>query len=160
MKIRPEMLIGWLGVVVNILCLIVFEATGLADDNIAGSFVYNLIGCIVWLVGLGLNFPLLLLLTLFWWVVPLSIWAIYVSFNLHSVLSRDYDSDYYFYDRREVYSYFWSALFILVLSAIYDYLVLKIYLRLRNSRQTNGQIIALHPPPLYTGIYAGITDKI
>ncbi|XP_031634774.1 uncharacterized protein LOC116348060 [Contarinia nasturtii] len=143
MKIRPEVLIGWFGVVVNILSLIVFEATGLADDTIAGTFVYNLIGCIVWLVLIGLNFPLLLLLTLFWWAVPLSLWAIYVSFALHGLLSREWSYSYSV--RRNSYSYFGSALFILVSSAIFDYLALKIFLRLRKSSESNGQIISLNP---------------
>ncbi|XP_031634797.1 uncharacterized protein LOC116348075 [Contarinia nasturtii] len=136
MNVRQEVLIGWFGIVLNILCVIVFESTGLADDIITGSFVYNLIGCIVWLVGLGLNFPLLLLLDLIWFAIPLSIWAIHVL----GILCRDG------YGGQRSYSFFWSAVFILVLSAIYDYWIFKIYFHLRKSRQSNKQIITSNPP--------------
>ncbi|XP_031633637.1 uncharacterized protein LOC116347247 [Contarinia nasturtii] len=131
MDSRQGKIIGWFGVVMNLLCLFAFEFAGIANRQIAGSFVFNLVACIIWLVGLGMNFMMLLIIALFGWAIPLVIWVYYISFTAHNIFSGE--TEFFYLHRENETRDFWSGVFILVFSSVYDFIALKHYLKLKSA---------------------------
>ncbi|XP_031633624.1 uncharacterized protein LOC116347238 [Contarinia nasturtii] len=121
--------IGWLGIGLNVLCLILFRGI---ESNILSyaticTFILNAIASTVWLMGVALNRPELMALTLICWAIELFIWIFFiVILAIPGLLLIGNDSD-----RENIFSIFSVAMFILVFSLIYFYYAVKSYQKLK-----------------------------
>ncbi|XP_031623976.1 uncharacterized protein LOC116341193 isoform X2 [Contarinia nasturtii] len=114
--------IGWFGVVMNPILLFIFEGVGIAGDFIAGTFVFNLIGCLIWLVGISLNLTELLVTSLIWLAMPLMCWSFYISFQAHQMLFGHGSTK-----SLEHLTHFWVTIFMFAFCSIYVFIALKNY---------------------------------
>ncbi|XP_031633635.1 uncharacterized protein LOC116347245 [Contarinia nasturtii] len=123
-------IIGWIGVIVNLICLFAVENSRFASNGIAASFVFNLIGCFIWLAGLGLGMNFMVLVSIIWWTIPLVIWAFWISFTVHDIF-EEHSSHESFHE------FFYIGIFIFVYHSIYDFIALKYYRELKNAILVN-----------------------